>query len=49
MADIQRLLIEENSETYEIYIESKDEPEIPSRSGHDRPGMGIREDTATKM
>ncbi|UZQ56238.1 CU044_2847 family protein [Trichothermofontia sichuanensis B231] len=49
MTDIQRLLIEENGETYEIYIESKDEPAMPTPSRYDRPGMGIREDTATKM
>jgi Trypsin-co-occurring domain 1 len=43
MAEVQRLLIEEGGETYEIYIESKESPNIaspPEQSGG-RPSMGI--------
>lgn len=43
MAEVQRLLIEEGGETYEIYIESKDSPNLPpspEQSGG-RPSMGI--------
>lgn len=29
MAEVQRLLIEEEGETYEIYVESKENPTIP--------------------
>lgn len=52
MPEIQRLLIEEAGETYEIFIESKSDSTLsptPS-SGSQRPGaMGVTEDTVVKM
>lgn len=43
MSEVQRLVIEENGEQYEIYIEAKDKPQIsPPTQGSGRPGeMGI--------
>jgi hypothetical protein len=50
MAEIQRLLIEENGEEYEIYVETKTQSQLanPPRSG--RPGeKGIVEESMVKM
>jgi hypothetical protein len=34
MAEVQRLLLEENGETFEIYIESKSIPTMPPATSH---------------
>jgi hypothetical protein len=53
MSDIQRLLIEEDGKTYEIFVESKSTPTFspaPSTSSSQRPGaMGVMEDVEKKM
>ncbi|NES86944.1 MAG: hypothetical protein F6K10_39605 [Moorea sp. SIO2B7] len=54
MSEVQRLLIEEDGQSYEIYIESKTAPKMPSpqtsvAEDNTRPSMGIRRDTAVKM
>jgi hypothetical protein len=44
MSEVQRLIIEEDGQSYEIFIESKDKPNLPSTTptGSGRPGeMGI--------
>lgn len=51
MSEVQRLLIEENGETYEIYIETKATPTMPPSRGHEsgRESMGFQEDAVIKM
>ncbi len=53
MSDIQRLLIEEDGETYEIFVENKSNPTFlpdTSTGSNQRPGaMGVTEDTMIKM
>jgi hypothetical protein len=51
MSEVQRLLIEENGETYEIYIESKATPTMPPPRGQGsgRESMGFQEDAMAKM
>ena len=51
MSEVQRLLIEEGGETYEIYVESKATPTMPTGGGQGggRPSMGIRDDAVVKM
>ena len=51
MSEVQRLLIEEDGETYEIYIESKATPimSTPGRQGSGRESMGFQEDAVVKM
>ena len=53
MSEVQRLLIEEDSKTYEIYVEAKTSPTLPETSPVSegkRPGeMGAKEDVLVKM
>ncbi len=51
MSEVQRLLIEEGGETYEIYVESKATPLMPSSGGQggSRESMGFQEDAVVKM
>lgn len=51
MSEVQRLLIEEDGGTYEIYIESKATPTMPSPRGQGsgRESMGFQEDAVIKM
>ena len=53
MSEVQRLLIEEDGETYEIYVEAKTSPTLPKPSPvgeGKRPGeMGAKEDVLIKM
>ncbi len=53
MSEVQRLLIEEDGETCEIYVEAKTTPTLPKPtpvSGGKRPGeKGAKEDVLVKM
>ena len=53
MSEVQRLLIEEDGESYEIYVEAKTTPTISKPSPVDegkRPGeKGVKEDVLVKM
>jgi hypothetical protein len=53
VTNIQRLQIEENGQSYEIFVESKSSPIIenpPPNATNQRPGsMGPREDAIVKM
>jgi hypothetical protein len=53
MSDIQRLLIEEAGETYELFVESKSTATLlppSSTSSSQRPdAMGVREDAVVRM
>jgi hypothetical protein len=53
MSEVQRLLIEENGETYEIFVETKSTPIMPDTSPADegeRPGaMGGKPNNLVKM
>jgi hypothetical protein len=52
MSEVQRLLIEEDGEVYEIFVETNIEPTLPDLSGdsNKRPGeMGIADDALVKM
>jgi hypothetical protein len=51
MSEVQRLLIEEDGETYEIYVESKATPIMPAPGvrGGGRESMGLQEDAMVKM
>lgn len=53
MSEVQRLLIEEDGEIYEVFVETKGEPTLPDLSSggsNQRPGeMGVAEDALVKM
>jgi hypothetical protein len=53
MSEVQRLLIEEDGQNYEIYVESKSNPMMsPSVASDDydpNQSMGFREDAVVKM
>lgn len=50
MTEVQRFQFEENGEVYEIYIETKSAPTIPTPAIDDDPGgMGIVDDITIKM
>lgn len=53
MSEVQRLLIEEDGQNYEIYVESKSSPMMsPSVASDDydpNQSMGFREDAVVKM
>lgn len=52
MSEVQRLLIEEDGEIYEIFVETKTDPTLPEMSsgGNKRPGeMGVADDALVKM
>lgn len=52
MAEVQRLLIEEDGETYEIYVESKEDVSLPSGDvtrGGDRESYGFQDDAVVRM
>lgn len=52
MSEVQRLLIEDGDQTYEIYIESKSTPNIPPPQDQEydpAKGYGFKEDAITKM
>lgn len=52
MAQVQRLLIEEDGEIYEIYVESKEDVTLPSSDvtrGSDRESYGFQDDAAVRM
>lgn len=51
MSKVEPLLIEEDGETYIIYVESKETPEIsePVAGDNDRESMGLGEDAIVKM
>jgi len=52
MSEVQRLLVEEDDKTYEIFIESKTTPEMPPESADEedeRSSRNIRQDNLVKM
>ncbi len=51
MSEVQPLLIEEDGETYVIYVEAKETPDMPDpvTEGDGRPSMGFQEDAVVKM
>ncbi|MBD1831337.1 hypothetical protein H6F61_01265 [Cyanobacteria bacterium FACHB-472] len=53
MSEVQRLLIEEDGQNYEIYVESKSSPMMSSSAASDdydpNQSMGFREDAVVKM
>ncbi|HEY9907840.1 MAG TPA: CU044_2847 family protein [Thermosynechococcaceae cyanobacterium] len=51
MSEVQRLLIEENGETYEIFVEAKSDPVVAApTASNKRPGeMGFADDALVKM
>ena len=51
MAEVQRLLIEEDGETYEIFVESKEDVTLPnlSQPGDDRESYGFQDDAVVRM
>lgn len=52
MSEVQRLLVEEDGETYEIFIESKTSPDMPPDPADyedERQSRDIRKDTSVKM
>lgn len=50
MADVKRFQVEQNGEAFEIFIETKSSPEIPTHSGDDDPGgMGLVNDISIRM
>lgn len=52
MSEVQRLLIEEDGQTYEIYVESKSTPDIPPPQDQEydpAKGYGFRQDASVKM
>ncbi|AFZ14085.1 hypothetical protein Cri9333_3254 [Crinalium epipsammum PCC 9333] len=52
MSEVQRLVIEENGEVYEIFVEIKEDPTLatPNAPSNQRPGeMGIADDALVKM
>jgi hypothetical protein len=52
MSEVQRLLIEENGEIHEIFVESKTDPTVATYNpgGSKRPGeMGVGEEAQVKM
>jgi Trypsin-co-occurring domain 1 len=51
MADIQKLQIEEDGATYTIYVDTRDNTEIPEQTdvGDDRESYGLAEDAVVKL
>jgi len=51
MSEVQPLLIEEDGETYVIYVETKETPDLPEpiTDGDGRPSMGFQDDAMVKM
>ncbi|HEY9670450.1 MAG TPA: CU044_2847 family protein [Waterburya sp.] len=51
MSEVQRLLFDENGQTYEVYIESKATPTMPPPRGQGsgRESMGFQDDAVVKM
>ena len=52
MSEVQRLLVEEGGQTYEIYVESKSNADIPPPQNEEYDparGYGFKEDALVKM
>jgi hypothetical protein len=52
MSEVQRLVYEDGGQQYEIFIESKNAPELPAEPSQNddfEQGYGWQEDTAVKM
>ncbi len=51
MADLQKLQIEEDGATYTIYVDTRENTEIPEQTelGDDRESYGLAEDTVVKL
>lgn len=51
MSEVKRFQVEENGETYEIFIETMPSPGIPIRSVNDDDpgGMGVVNDISVRM
>lgn len=52
MAEVQRLLIEEDGETYEIYVESKENATLPTGEvtrGGGRESYGFQDEAIMRM